>query len=55
MHQNTGTSFDFNADPDLQMFLIQHNVATASSVHGGVTSAWANTSGRKILNLVGGR
>jgi len=51
VHQNTGTSFDFNADPDLQMFLIQHNVADANSVHHGLTSAWANTSGQKILNL----
>ena len=51
VHQNTGTSFDFNADPDLQMFLIQHNVATASSVHSGLTSAWANTTAQKILNL----
>jgi len=51
VHQNSGTSFDFNANPKLQMFLIQHNVAMASAVHGGLTSAWTNTSGQKILNL----
>jgi hypothetical protein len=51
VHQNGGTSFDFNSDPDLQMFLIQHNVASTDSVHRSLLSAWADTSAQKILNL----
>jgi len=51
VHQNQGTSFDFNADPDLQMFLIQNNVTTADAIHSGMLDAWANTSGQKILNM----
>jgi len=51
VHQNAGTSFDFNGDPDLQMFLIQLNVGSASAVHSGLNSVWANTGGQKILNM----
>ena len=51
VHQNTGTSFAFNSNTNLQMFMIQNNVTTAGAVHGGLLDAWANTSGQKILNM----
>ncbi len=51
VHQNSGTSFAFNANTNLQMFFIQNNVTTASAVHDGLLNARTNTSGQKILNL----
>jgi hypothetical protein len=51
VHQLESTSFDFNSNANLSMFLIQHNVGTADEVHSGVKSAWSNTQGNKIINM----
>lgn len=51
VHQLNGTSFNFNSNSNLKMFLLQYNQTSAATIHSGLTSAWSNTGGNKILNM----
>ena len=51
VHQLNGTSFNFNNDANLEMFLIQYNVSTPDAIHTGMVNAWNNTGGNKIINM----
>lgn len=51
IHQNSGTSFDFNGNANLDQFAVQWNVNTASELHDGVLAAWSNTGGAVNINL----
>lgn len=51
VHQNSSSSFDFNSDTNLGMFLMQYNAGTPDNLHAGCVSAWNNLSGKKILNM----
>ncbi|NOZ88062.1 MAG: hypothetical protein GXP49_17740 [Deltaproteobacteria bacterium] len=51
VHQLQGTSFDFNDNDDLEMFLMQLPKDSPDQAHADILSAHRNTSGRKILNM----
>ncbi len=51
VHELSSTSFDFNSNPDLEMFLMQLPRQTPEEVHASVLSAWNNTQGLKILDM----
>jgi len=50
VHQLSGTSFDFAADANLDMFLVQFNGATIDGIHAGMAAAWNSTGGNKIID-----
>ncbi|MBD3392587.1 MAG: hypothetical protein GF418_10890 [Chitinivibrionales bacterium] len=50
VHQLSSTSFDFNSDSNLEMFLVQYNQGDAGSIHSGFVSAWNNVGGNAIVN-----
>ncbi len=51
IHQNSGTSFDFNGSPAFNQFAVQWNVATAAALHSGAVSAWQNVGGAVNINV----
>jgi len=51
IHQNNGTSFNFNGNPNLNEFAVQWNVNTAAELHAGALAAWADTNGLVNINL----
>jgi len=51
VHQLSGTTFDFNSNPDLQMFLMQLPHQSPDGVHASLLAAGSDTAGAKILNM----
>ncbi len=51
VHQNNGTSFDFNGDPNLDQFAVQYNTDSRTELHNAAVAAWNNTVGLKNINL----
>ncbi len=51
VHQNNGTSFDFNSDPNLDQFAVQYNTSSRTELHNAAVAAWNNTGGLKNVNL----
>ena len=52
VHKLNGVDFaEFADDPNIDEFAIQYNVPTASELHDGLLTAWADASGRYNLNL----
>lgn len=51
IHQNHGTSFNFNGESNFDQFAVQWNVATAAELHAGALAAWNNTGGLVNINL----
>jgi len=49
VHQNSGNSFDFLGDSNLDMFLMQLNYSTPGDLHNQVKNS--NANGTKILNM----
>ena len=49
VHQNSGNSFDFAGDSNLDMFLMQLNYSTPGDLHNQVKNS--NVNGTKILNM----
>jgi hypothetical protein len=51
IHQNSGTSFDFNGNSAFNQFAVQWNVATAAELHAGTVAAWNNVGGLVNVNM----
>ena len=52
IHKLNGLDFaEFAADPCLDQFAVQYNVATAEELHAGLVQAWRDAAGRYSLNL----
>ncbi|MBI4580786.1 MAG: hypothetical protein HY718_13850 [Planctomycetes bacterium] len=51
IHQNSGTSFDFNGNPNFQQFAVQWNVSTAEELHAGALAARADVGGLVNINM----
>jgi hypothetical protein len=51
IHQNNGTSFDFNGNSAFNQFAVQWNVATAAELHAGTVAAWNNVGGMVNVNI----
>jgi hypothetical protein len=51
IHQNNGTSFDFNGNSSFNQFAVQWNVDTAAELHAGTLAAWNNVGGRVNVNM----
>ncbi len=49
VNQNSGNSFDFMSDSNLDMFLMQLNYSTPSDLHNRIKNS--NANGQKILNM----
>ncbi len=51
IHQNNGTSFAFNGNPNLDQFAVQYNSDSTSALHSAAVAAWSNVGGLKNINL----
>ena len=51
VHQHSGTSFDFNGNPNLDQFAVQYNTDSTSALHNAAVAAWNNVGGLKNVNL----
>ncbi len=51
VHQNSGTSFDFNGNPNLDQFAVQYNTSSKTDLHNAAVAAWNNMGGLKNVNL----
>ncbi|HON64888.1 MAG TPA: hypothetical protein PLS23_00225 [Phycisphaerae bacterium] len=51
IHQNNGTSFDFNGNAAFNQFAVQWNVNTAKELHAGTVAAWNNVGGLVNINM----
>ncbi len=51
IHQNNGTSFDFNGNSDFNQFAVQWNVGTPAQLHRGALAAWKNVGGLANVNM----
>jgi CubicO group peptidase (beta-lactamase class C family) len=51
VHQNNGTSFDFNGNANVNQFAVQYNTDSASALHAAAVAAWNNVGGLKNINL----
>jgi PKD repeat protein len=51
VHQNSGTSFDFNGNANLDQFAVQYNTDSTSALHNAAVAAWNNVGGLKNINL----
>lgn len=51
IHQNHGTSFNFNGNPAFDQFAVQWNVPTVAQLHAGTVAAWNNVQGKININM----
>ncbi len=51
VHQNHGTAFDFNGNPNLDQFAVQYNTDSTSALHNAAVAAWNDVGGLKNVNV----